>query len=52
MGNAHAIYAMAFTHTVKMLQCPIWSMELHPDHPIRRMPLLLKPQLHLKYSAQ
>ena len=47
MGKAHAIYDMTFTHAVKILHYPSQSMALHTEHPIRRMPLLLKPQLLL-----
>ena len=47
MGKAHTIYGMAFTHAVKILQCPNLSMGLHTENPIRTMLLLLKPQLHL-----
>ena len=47
MGKAHAIYGMELTHVVKILQYPSQSMALHTEHPIRRMPLLLKPELLL-----
>ena len=47
MGKARAIYGMAFTHDVKILQYPSQSMELHTKHLNRRIPPLLKPQLLL-----